>query len=105
VWRAKWLVPEDQSCSYLVLACMHGGCRVSRLQLTHVDLEDSWQAVEESHAQHVDSRNPQHLAYGIDVLSCAPVMSDQNDATHLHRLDLASCSFYDNLIQRWSCTL
>lgn len=116
LWRVKWLVPEGCPHSYLVLACMHGGCRVSRIKFTHLtgdDNRDKWAVREESFVQHKDSRNPQHLAYGVDVLSCTAVAessqaeaeSEGGDALHKYKLELASCSFYDNLIQLWSCTL
>lgn len=109
----KWVVPEGCPHSYLVLACMHSGCRVSRINLTHFAEDgsgDHWEVQEESFVQHRDTRNPQHLAYGVDVLACTKAVEGEGEgedgaSLHKHKLELASCSFYDNLIQLWSCTL
>lgn len=130
---------------------MHGGCRVSRLSFTPVDVAATagsqlaeaetenrtgtwsesapavsegsmarWQVVEEAHVHHTDAaRNPQHLAYGVDVLSCAPIAGTstagaREEAGGVERaeredgkldIQIASCSFYDNLIQLWQCSL
>jgi hypothetical protein len=108
VWRVKWWVPtEGSTVSFLVLACMHGGCRVYRLAIQKsADERGAWTVAEANSAHTIDSRNPKHLAYGIDVLACAPVANaNAEEEEELYELTLGLCSFYDNLVQIWKIVL
>jgi hypothetical protein len=94
---------EGSAVSFLVLACMHGGCRVYRLTINRSgDEGGAWVVTEVNNAHTIDTRNPKHLAYGIDVLSCTPVV---DSAEELYELQLGLCSFYDNLVQLWKVVL
>lgn len=111
LWRVKWVVPEGSGNPeeapkdhFLVLAGMHGGCHVYRLRVTleapvgeQANCATSNVLIEEVNGfHHTDERNEKHLAYGIDVLSFTD--SGPLDASFC----IASCSFYDNLVQIWS---
>lgn len=93
--------PKDH---FLVLAGMHGGCHIYRLRITLdapagelTNCATSNVLVEEvNEFHHTDERNEKHLAYGIDVLSITD--NGSSDTSFC----IASCSFYDNLVQIWS---
>lgn len=89
---------------FLVLAGMHGGCHIYRLNLTF-DVPEGEVAdptgrkiriCEIGAFHHTDERNEKHLAYGIDVLSFVTTNPSNAD------FKIASCSFYDNLVQLWT---
>lgn len=105
MWRAKWWVPSEGSAvSFLVLACMHGGCRVYRLAISKSAEEGgAWTVAEVDNAHTIDVRNPKHLAYGIDVLSCVPVVKGEQEQQY--ELQMGLCSFYDNLVRIWTVIL
>ena len=151
MWRAKWWISfhnhqlqlgqlhnslDDEDCSYLVLACMHGGCRVLQLRIhrtniTHIagndagdvgdagDINDSngiWEITVLENMHQIDERNAGHLAYGIDVISTSDG-EQKSESKHgvepadidiiqqrNSKIKLASCSFYDNLVQLWEAS-
>ena len=102
----KWALvsnPDTAEVShFLVLACMHGGCRIYELTIEDKDNCDDnccTQAALLKSVEFTDTANAQHLAYGIDVLSSCTGSEGEK------LFELASCSFYDNLVQIWSATL
>ena len=123
----KWCVVESptedegnqnqQQQHYLVLACMHGGCRIYKLNIQESPLQGSISFSIVSFVHHTDLSNDKHLAYGIDVLhhnralkatsaneNCANGGGD--DATVItNEFTIASCSFYDNLVQIWNAVI
>jgi hypothetical protein len=102
VWRVKWKVCNGSH--FLVLGCMHGGCRVYRLGVVVDALSNQVSMVEEACVAHTDIHtNDKHLAYGIDALSLTPQSSEE--ASGAVTFKIASCSFYDNLIQVWTAAL
>lgn len=97
MWRAKWRTSADQPHTHhLVTSSMQGGSRVYRLASTPDN--DSF-CVTGSVVQ-TDERNPAHLAYGIDVIGYDH--DAERGEGHEYKFTLASCSFYDNLVQVWS---
>lgn len=97
--------PQDH---FLVLAGMHGGCHIYRLKFTVLKVlaEEGVQAASDwkfgisnvGSFHHTDERNDNHLAYGIDVLSHTAT----SDTCAAVEFNIASCSFYDNLVQFWT---
>jgi diphthamide biosynthesis protein 7 len=87
MWRCKWHPHDDDR---LMLAAMHGGCRVVRIDdLMNKDIKPKFR-VETEFTKHTS------MAYGADWLVCQ----------HLNRrqgyLDAAaSCSFYDRALYLW----
>lgn len=96
-----------------MLACMHGGCRVYHLDIQVVTVagtaeeidsekeeEQRYIVTELGNVHQIDENNDKHLAYGVDVLSALKGAEGETvDFT------IASCSFYDNLVQVWNCKL
>ena len=82
MWRVNWH-PWDSS--LLLAACMHNGCAVFKADPAAGSLEAV--AGYEGHGS---------IAYGADWFSGI----DADDQSVV-----ASCSFYDNLVQIWSCHL
>jgi hypothetical protein len=113
VWRTKWNILSDTS-SCLFLSCMQGGSSV--IEYSHSDGKLKIKAT------HLDS-HPKHLAYGIDIIHAKTKIltdstpsiigfsshSEEGDRSTSNRtfnaVTLASCSFYDNLVQIWDACL
>ena len=53
------------------------------------------------HAPQDESSKSVHLAYGVDILDIHLSSKDQADLV----FTLASCSFYDNLLETWKFTV
>ena len=96
MWRAKWSPSQVEGVDYLVTASMQGGSRVYQLHSSVSDDTDSIKYALSHAIEQRDDRNSNHLAYGIDVLHRLP----DNESKEV--LTLASCSFYDNLVQVWT---
>ena len=104
VWRTKWNMVDDKS-SFLSLSCMQGGSAIA--EYNH---ESSACVIR---AKHGDNSNDNHLAYGIDVIKVTSLQTKPADR-HVEskvvaydtkricrRFTVASCSFYENLVQVW----
>jgi hypothetical protein len=95
--------------SILSLSCMQGGSAI--VEYSH----DSSACV--LRAKHGGTDNDKHLAYGIDIINAIPspadpVISntDSQDAENSLlkrpiRFTVASCSFYENIVQVWVADL
>lgn len=96
VWRTKWnTAPLLESESFLVLACMHAGSSIYRVNVPSRPAALTPGVITCSKvAEHFDSDSDNHLAYGIQVLG---MRSD--------RFDVFSCSFYDNKVHHWRARL
>jgi diphthine methyl ester acylhydrolase len=100
VWRIKWATSKsrtwDHPSDLLAVASMQGGSGIYRW-------ENSTQVIE-TLDQQVDS-NPNRLVYGIDWLFCETSEAEEGEAkgakTQCH-WKIATCSFYDNLVQIWN---
>ncbi|KAJ9128221.1 hypothetical protein QFC24_000513 [Naganishia onofrii] len=96
VWRTKWH-PVASRKSDVLLACMHGGFNIVNVgdALTAADACEHWSAGEDEGCT-ITTRFDKHesIAYGVDWSS-----------QHLKNLGqksvIASCSFYDHLLQLW----
>ena len=94
---------------------MHGGCKVFQLQINSIPEQGSWECLIIKNIHHIDDRNPQHLAYGIDLINSPLQVTDSSNNTDSSSNDnnnivqyefkIASCSFYDNLVQLWQAIL
>jgi diphthine methyl ester acylhydrolase len=85
VWRIKWATGRN----LLAVASMQGGSGIYRW-------DDSTQTIE-TIAQQVDP-NPNRLVYGVDWLT-----TEENE-DEIVCWKIATCSFYDNLVQIWDMT-
>ncbi len=110
---------------HLFNACMQGGSRVHRLDVTvassptaaKYDGADTMMTAAECQytlvhsVEQTDSRNGNHLAYGIDCIQSSSRRvkkesrnEEEKKKERNHEFVMASCSFYDNLVQIWSAT-
>jgi diphthamide biosynthesis protein 7 len=91
IWRIKWHPVSDDR---LLVAAMHGGCRVLRLtgwdgDVVSGDTANAGIEVTKKFTQH------ESMAYGADWLVCKhPTQSGYFEAA-------ASCSFYDRSVYLW----
>ncbi len=92
MWRTKWHV--EAGAEHIATSSMQGGSRLYRLAAN----EGGEYRLVDSVVQ-TDERNPNHLAYGIDVIGHSDSSSSSSQ-----EFTLASCSFYDNLVQVWTAT-
>ncbi len=103
MWRSKWITPRQGKLSsskfdYLCTANMQGGSHVFLVDITtgtstKVDLH------EEHTVQYTDNRE-KHLAYGIGMYNYA--INEMKDNISFK---IASCSFYDNILDFWTASL
>ena len=96
---------------------MHGGCKIFQLQINSIPEQGSWECLIIKNIHHSDDRNPQHLAYGIDLINSPLQVAESTDSSNTksssndnnnivqYELKIASCSFYDNLVQLWQAIL
>ena len=96
---------------------MHGGCKIFQLQIHSIPEQGSWECLIIKNIHHIDDRNPQHLAYGIDLINSPLQVAESTDSSNTksssnkdttivqYELKIASCSFYDNLVQLWQAIL
>ena len=96
---------------------MHGGCKIFQLQINSIPEQGSWECLIIKNIHHIDDRNPQHLAYGIDLINSPFQVAESTDSSNTksssndnnnivqYELKIASCSFYDNLVQLWQAIL
>lgn len=121
VWRTKWNMINGKS-SFLFLSCMQGGSAI--VEYNHKN------STCEIKVKHTDKTNSNHLAYGIDIIGARRSRNEtenkienengneyQNENTSLKPpygfansnfdtiVTIASCSFYDNLVQIWDAAL
>ena len=110
VWRTKWNILDDSS-SFIFLSCMQGGSSI-----VEYDGANSICAVK---IQQRDENNDNHLAYGIDIINVAPLQGLESSnlgeysektvtdvlSSRALTVTVASCSFYDNLVQVWDAVL
>lgn len=123
VWRTKWNIISDKS-SFLFLSCMQGGSAVIEF--------DNILNTCELKILHKNESTPPHLAYGIDIIGtrtstqensrqsesenkdirdiidkCTELDGENTDFFPLlsREFTVATCSFYDNLIQIWNVAL
>ena len=121
MWRTKWNILYDNS-SFLFLSCMQGGSAIVEY--------DGISKTSIARVQQRDEKNDNHLAYGIDVINIKPLKGPES--SHLKEQEehflktkgkgevevegvfpgrrgltvtVASCSFYDNLVQVWDAML
>lgn len=114
MWRTKWNILHDKS-SFLFLSCMQGGSTIVEY--------DGISKTSIARIQQKDEKNDNHLAYGIDVINIKPLKDPESFHQEEHSLKtkkegdrdfsgsrgltvtVASCSFYDNLVQVWDAVL
>lgn len=91
VWRIKWN-RNAQNCNYLAIASMQGGSGVYHWN------EDTSQ-IEIIDLQCDDSSN--RLIYGIDWIENSS-KEEEREGEKSFDWSIVTCSFYDNLVQKWS---
>lgn len=99
----------DEKSSILSLSCMQGGSAI--VEYNH----DSSTCT--LRAKHGGIDNDNHLAYGIDIINAIPAPSksaqsnpesqvaDNSLLKKPVRFTVASCSFYENIVQVWNADL
>lgn len=96
VWRTKWFCAEtESSADFLITANMQGGARIYNLSNPSELICTVKKTVEFG-----DSSNSSQLMYGIDLLR-----HKNSSNSSAHQFDVASCSFYENLVQIWRSEL
>lgn len=110
MWRTKWNVLSDKS-SFLFLSCMQGGSAIVEYDGTNTTCEVK--------VKQRDEKNDSHLAYGIDLINFIPSNGIEHSSLEDRSagkkteypsrraltVTVASCSFYDNLVQVWDAEL
>jgi diphthamide biosynthesis protein 7 len=93
VWRIKWKQTVDSQFDYLAVASMQAGSGIYRWD-SHL------QKLSVVNLQSDDS--PNRLIYGIDWLSLRSHKEMKDSCEKEIEWSVVTCSFYDNLIQRWN---
>ena len=105
MWRTKWGIVGDKS-SFLFLSCMQAGSAI-------VEYDNNCGACELKVKQ-ADKSCENHLAYGIALTDANTHYSQENVPetplsvpSNVYRgtVTVATCSFYDNLVQVWTSKL
>jgi hypothetical protein len=105
VWRTKWGIVGDKS-SFLFLSCMQAGSAIVEY--------DSTSGACELKVKQTDISCENHLAYGIALIDFNTHHSQDNVSeiplsvphdVHRGSVTMATCSFYDNLVQVWTSNL
>ncbi len=105
IWRVKWNLSNTARYSDMIaVACMHGGSGIYRYD--HGAGSPPHLA---KIASYVDA-NESRLVYGIDWLYHSQVAHTMNENACSTEsadilLEVVTCSFYDNLVQTWSCKI
>ena len=116
VWRAKWHVSENTNAnavasSFIIAACMQGGSSVikfpssaSSTLYAESELSNKTFSDPELLKKSIQGHDTQ-LVYGIDLLLVNSNANSSNDEEKVNNtssnLTLASCSFYENIIEIW----
>lgn len=101
MWRTKWGIVGDKS-SFLFLSCMQAGSAI-------VEFDNNCGACELKVKQ-TDSSCENHLAYGIAHIDANTHHSQETPLSvpldaYRGTVTVATCSFYDNLVQVWTSKL
>ena len=110
MWRTKWNIIDDKS-SFIFLSCMQGGSSIVEY--------DGLSSTCTVSAKQQDEKNDKHLAYGVDVINISRIQGSRSPSLEEHSVGtktdvrnsraltvtVASCSFYDNLVQIWDAVL
>ena len=110
VWRIKWYLFKtvNKDFELLLTANMQGGCKLYQFFVDEKEIEyDEFSTVVVKDHQIYEnikldvslsdqSNVNTQLAYGVSLLSC-----EEKDEDKSLILNIASCSFYDNLLQLW----
>jgi hypothetical protein len=118
VWRLKWKPESNESDDsninkplYLGAASMHNGSGIHKIDSDSAFSEDGALTMTTIESQ-IDS-NEARLVYGMDWLPSDALAKEKqtvfenievasNISEHHYKHEIATCSFYDNLVQIWS---
>jgi len=97
-WRVKWH-PSKTRRADLLVACMHDGFKIVRFSPDIIGASDEASGedtIGNSNGWEIKKRFDEHesLAYGVDWSHAEGEASDETP--------IASCSFYDHVLQTWS---
>ena len=106
VWRTKWSVADDGT--YILAAAMHAGCSLIKLDSCSFQVSKMF--------TYKDETSQNMLCYGASILNRHSLPSreygngndndiDKKVVTGDANFTIGSCSFYEDVIHVWSCTL